>query len=439
MGVDSLSVRVFWPSTHASIPANWTRGTAFDDRFLQGDDAGYAGPANGGGVHGHTVDAHAPTGVSHTHSFSASATSPAVVTMTDSARGFDRVPHDALPIGHSHDSATSTAATITYQDAAPVVTISSDDALPPYMKLIVIKPDAVTDDVPDDAVCFTDETPTGDGLPTGFVKYAALDDSFVRAPSVGADSDLAGFGAATHIHTQTSGDHDHQDDIHVHTPTSEGAANPTFQVGFGSPQASGRPIQHHAVTLQAVTLSDVDNVEVVVNAASSEPAYIKLLGIQNTSGSPTTPVGIIVAFVGDADDIPSNWQLCDGNGDTLDCTNRQIKSTGTDGDVGDTGGSNTHANTTVAHGHMHAAAHDHPANATTITIKARQDAASTKQTVTGGAPHTHSWAVVNTQPVIQNETVTMSTDDGRSAYRTVVWIKKLIERPGPKALLASTF
>lgn len=433
MGVDSLGVRVFWPTF--GTPAGWSNDSAFVSRFLQGSDATYAGPANGGGSHDHDADAHTHTGQSHTHSFSSQPIAPTAttVTMEDTGRGFDRVSRDGPPVQHSHSSATSNASTITYQNAAPAVTINATDALPPYRTMVVIKPDAVTEDVPDDAVCFTDETPTGDGLPTGFVKYAALNDKFVRGANAGGING----GAAEHPHTSPV--HSHQDDPHAHVGVTSGTATPTFQVGTGTPQTSGRPIAHHTVTLQSVTLSDVSDEAVTVDAESSDPSFIKLLGIQNTSGDATTPVGIIVAFVGDADDIPSNWQLCNGVGDTLDCTDKQIKATGTDGDVGELGGDNEHTHTTVAHDHAHAAVHSHTASAVTIGLKTRKNVSPTKPTVTSGTPHSHLWMVSTVLANILNETVTMSTDDGRSAYRTVVWIKKMLDRPGPKELLMTTF
>lgn len=432
MGVDSLDVRVFWPSTSGSVDPGWSPDTAFVNKFLQGGDATYTGPADSGGIHSHTADEHTHTGVAHTHSVSSAAVAPAATTvlMEDVNRGFDRVSLDDPPIQHSHSSSTSSAATITYQNET--ITINTTDAQPPYRTMVVIKPDLVTEDVPDDAVCFTDETPTGDGLPTGFTKYAALDNRFVRGADLGGVDD----GVATHTHASPA--HDHDDDIHSHVGATSGQATPTFQVGTGSPQSTGRPVAHHTVSLLGAN-SAVDTAAVTVDAVSSEPAYIKLLGIRNTSGAATTPVGIIAAFIGDADDIPSNWQLCNGVGDTLDCTDKQIKSTGTDGDVGDTGGSDTHTHTTAVHSHVHPAAHNHTATQTTILTKSRKNVTPTKNTVSSGVSHAHFWTVGTTTANTQTTAATMSTDDGRSAYRTVVWIKRMIERPGPKQLLTTTF
>lgn len=433
MGVDSLDVRVFWPSTLGSIDPGWEQDAAFDDRFLQGDDAAYAAPADDGGVHGHTADpeTHTHTGNPHTHVFSAGNAAPSTVTVKFVTRGFLWVPDAAPPTGaHTHLSETSAGATITYQNK--IVTINTTDALPPYRTMIVIKPKLVTADVPDDAVCFTDETPTGDGLPTGFAKYAALDGRFVR----GANAGGANGGAATHDHASPG--HDHDDDTHSHTQTISGDSDPAFRTVTGTPEHITIPTKHHRVFLVGKVLNDVNDRAITVDAFSSEPAYIELLGIQNTSGAATTPVGIIVAFVGDADDIPSNWQICDGNGDTLDCTDKQIKSTGVDGDVGDTGGNNTHTHTSPTHDHTHAGGHNHTSNVTMYQAAVRQYEATLRNAPSAGT-HTHSWTIGMGTPTMQNTVVTMSTDDGRSAYRTVVWIKKLIERPGPKGLLASTF
>lgn len=435
MGVDSLDVRVFWPSTHASIPADWSRDTAFDEKFLQGDDSNYAGPANAGGSHEHTDTGHTHTGNQHRHTFTGASAMPAVTTIKQGSGRADLAAFDPT-WAHSHGLGYGAYQIITYQNE--IVTIDTEDAMPPYMKLIVIKPDLVTKDIPDDAVCYTDETV----LPTGFAKYAAIDDNFVRAPADGQDAALGGFGAATHDHDSPAGSHDHDIDVHGHDFAASGPSNPSLPSLMGAPTTTVLAIRHHDVGMANQALSDLTATEVVVAATSSEPAYIKLLGIQNTSGAATTPVGVIVAFVGAAGTVPSNWQICDGNGDTIDCRDKQIWSTAADGEIGDTGGSNTHTHTiTGTHNHTHGA-HNHSTGGVNMSGARERTTGSPTENVIPqiGGIHTHTWTINNATPTMQAASVTLSgTEDVRSAYRTVIWIKKLIERPGPKALLGTTF
>lgn len=432
MGVDSLDVRVFWPSTHASIPSGWSRDTGFDERFLQGDDAGYTAPQDGGGEHSHTPDEHTHIGDPHTHDFSSAHTVPTKVWIKQHDRGFARVPDAGPPTGsHRHLSIASNVATITYQVPDPTVTISSEDAAPPYKKMIVIKPDLATEDVPEHAVCFTDEVV----LPTGFIKYAGLSEKFVRgADEEGGDGGLTG-GDTEHDHE--SPEHGHDDNSHRHAATVCGFSDPTFRADAATEDETCLPTKHHNVELDSKAAGGVAGTAITVDAASSEPAYVKLLGIWNTSGAATTPIGIIAAFVGDADDIPSNWRLCDGTGDTIDCTNKQVKSTGTDEDVGDTGGNDSHDHASPEHGHAQSN-HNHDTTAGMYQSRGYVAAAPLRATAVFGV-HTHVWTVYIVVATMQNAGVGIQSADGRSAYRTMVWIKKLIERPGPKALWGTTF
>lgn len=433
-GVDSLSVRVGWPGAHAAPPTGWTRDTNFDERFLQGDDAGFAGSANGGDSHGHTANSHTHTGNQHRHTFDTGVGVVASTTPVKEGTAFPFMATISGALTHNHLSANGTYATIAYQDAS--VTIDSEDAQPPYQKLIIIKPDLVTSDIPDDAVCYTDEAV----LPTGFAKYPVIDDDFVRGPSAGADAAVTGFGSVTHDHDSPADVHDHVIDVHAHGDANSGPSNPHVRRASGSPNVIILQTVHHTVGMGNEALADLTDTAVVIAAVSSEPAYTKLLGIQNTSGAATTPVGVIVAFVGAASEVPSNWQLCDGNGDTVDCTNTQIKSTAADGEIGDQdGSSNTHTHTTTAHGHTHGA-HDHPVGAVSMSGNLLRQTGSPSGAGIVTGTHLHApWSIDNETPTLQNATVTMNTVDKRSAYRTVIWIKKLIERPGPKALLATTF
>lgn len=432
-GVDSLDVRAFWPSTHASIPSGWSRDTDCDEKFLQGDDSGFTGAANAGGSHSHT-NSHTHTGDQHRHTFDSdgAATAWNDVMQTGSSFPFAVKPGGEFNV-HSHNLVNTAYATITYPNAT--VTISTEnDAQPPYKKLIVIKPNAVTDDLPDDVVCYTDET----SLPTGFVKYTPLDDHFIQGPSTGADADLTSRGSTTHGHTAS--DHDHDVNNHNHSQTPGGTSNPHAMTRAGFDVDVYKSV-HHNVGFGLTALSDLTDASLTVTDGTFEPAYTKLLGIQNTSGSPTTPVGVIVAFVGAYADIPSNWQLCNGVGDTVDCTNTQIKSTPTDGQIGVQAGGNAHTHTIAGtHGHTHGTHNHTQGSVGMIGSFARATGFPTQLgiPVLGGI-HTHVWTINITTPTLQNASVTLDNADGRPAYRTVVWIKKMIERPGVRGLLGATF
>lgn len=81
-----------------------------------------------------------------------------------------------------------------------------------------------------------------------------------------------------------------------------------------------------------------------------EPASAGKIGIPDTIGKvkkaiktyDNLPVGCIVWFGGDTDDLPGSWVVCDGNNGTPDLRNSFMVVAGSTYNPDDTGGSATH-------------------------------------------------------------------------------------------------
>jgi len=69
---------------------------------------------------------------------------------------------------------------------------------------------------------------------------------------------------------------------------------------------------------------------------------------------PDFMVGAIVIWSGLVSAIPANWQLCDGTNGTPDLRTRFVLGANDDGEVGVTGGSDSHSHTFTGDGHEHA-------------------------------------------------------------------------------------
>lgn len=95
------------------------------------------------------------------------------------------------------------------------------------------------------------------------------------------------------------------------------------------------------------------------------------------------PGGTVIMWSGALSEIPSGWQLCDGNNGTLDLSNRFVRGVADLEDPGNTGGSVSHSHTfsdTISSstsevgGHTHSytevPAHTHPVGAFTGTLAA---------------------------------------------------------------------
>lgn len=419
MGVKvPLNGILFWPGLNSAIGsgalANWSRYTNFDGKYFQGGESGFTTSANGGSATpNHTANAHGLTGNSHVHTFSGSG------AITDNDEEVDEVLFSGVFIIntsefhiHTHLSETSNTQTITYQNATP--TVGTASAEPPNITVIAIKPDDANQDIPDDALCYTDNI----ALPGGdFTKFAAANGRFWKGAATGQDADTTGSGSATHNHPSS---HTHTIDIHNHSQKTAGVGSPSTEGSSSSPTSTALSMAHHSVTLLSKSLSDLSSNDGNIASVNGEPAFVELLGIQNTSGLAAMELDLIIGYMGSEASIPTGWELVSAT------TDKQIRSTGTDGDVGNTGGSNSHGHGTSAnHGHTHSGTHIHTAFERDAGSQAVHNTPNDVFTPIFSNRHNHSWSIGGTTPTTQNNTFTMSTDDGRFEYRTLIFIKSV--------------
>jgi len=408
--------RIFWTGTHAGVPSGWTRDTNFDDRFVQGANGDVEPGTNGGAAtHVHTSVAHNHTQSQHDHTLAVRGTSGSRVV----AAGLVSA---AVGIAHGHNK-SAPIATATNQTATP--TINATAAKPIFTRVIIIKPNDALQDIPVDGIVLanSDVSDTDLKITDGLNSTTDLDGDFLHGMTTGGDGGGTG-GSANHNHTSPA--HNHTQDAHNHGAGSSGAAsgfNPFHQTG--GQQASHRT-HAHTITYGNTTATNQATAMSVDNA-SSEPAFIELLGIQNKgAGVVEAPVGVIIAYVGNINTIPSPWKLCNGASGTPDCQGRQIKVTKTVGNIGNTGGANTHTHTSPSHNHTQDS-HTHSLSTATGTPFAavRSGRTGPSAAITG---HRHTWSHGSTVATNTAKVATMSTDDIRYLYREVLFIM-LVNEP----------
>ena len=428
MGFGTTRVRVLWPHDTGikPIPAGFTVNGAdadFDGRFLQGDDETFTGSANGGGTHTHADTTNGGAGHNHLGDAHIHSVSAGVNTFTSNV-GVNGGGFAGSHANHSHNASTSYITYITYDDAN--ITLNDDTMTPLYVKATLLKPDDIGQDIPDDGVCFGDDA---DGAPDGYhicdggggtVDYGGR---YVLGTNVGGDGGDLG-GAMFHQHGGSTANHTHVADDHGHAAKICGSASATVSITVQDGTKSTAVSNHHDVTLTSKALADVSNETATVANTVNDPDYVKLLGLQNTSGGALTPAGVILPFVGAVADIPKPWILCDGTGDSnVDCRDKQIKFTGSVVSIGNTGGSNAHGHT-IGAGHIHThGAHNHSSTATLEKVARIGFGVWPLATAN---PHTHAWTIGNETPTMGVESHTLTVDDtvdGRAPYRTVVFVK----------------
>lgn len=410
-----IDCRLFWPHSHASIPAGWSRDTNYDDKFPQGHNgAGLPGATGGAVNHNHNVNTHSHTTPSHNHTLQVTGT-PMNIQRAQTGVG---TPTAYATNNHLHnDAQTNSSSPTSSSDAS---TILQNSAEPQNRGNILIKPDDAEKLIPHNSVVLHNSTtiPGGFNITNGAGGTVDLDQRYTKMP-VALGNGGAASGNLTHNHL-TNGNHVHTI-THSHTDSNFG--NPTLTIGrvagIIAKGTTGIGSHHQATNIQNRNDNLIGNTE-NFDAKSNDPPYIKLLGLQNTSGSDQAAVSeMILPFVGNTAAVPGGWTLCDGTG-APDVRDKQVKITAFAAQIGATGGSATHWHTGL--GHIHAGInHSHAYTMTTQGYTGTGIA-----TWIAHDSHLHwAHALLVANMTINNSFSTTQTADGRLPYKTIHYIKKV--------------
>lgn len=398
-----------WSGTHALIPSGWSRVNSFDDGKFPKGTAASTDPNTTGGTatHTHTVTGtHTHTMGAHTHTITIPNGSGGIATTTSS-------PNTATA-AHNHGATITSGAAASTSVSSVTPSYGAFSNNPPFYSVIYITPTTSATSIPAGVIGLADAAaPAGFNICDGTASTPNLVDKYLNGAATGADAGTTG-GTTTNTHTLP---HVHTTS-HTHSAATSGSSSNT---SAGS-QASGGNLLNtgthtHSVDLDAATPSTADNITLAASAETVEPAYTKLLAIQ-AAGVSAMPVGIIALWTGTLATIPSGWILCDGNNGTIDMRDRHLKITGTVGDVGDTGGSNTH--THASQNHSHTLSHSH-----TKTLTHSNTRGATGSGTTGTNSSTTHAVTTDSADPLTGVTAATSADSSNNepTYRTVAYIK----------------
>jgi hypothetical protein len=408
-----------WTGTNATIPAGWERVTALDGKYPKGT-ANATNPNDTGGAatHEHTGTTHSHAD-SHTHNVTVNATSTGYSSATGAGSG-------AAARGHTHTATTGAVSGGGLSSVSCTYSAISND--PPYYTVIFITPSGASNYLPNESVYLYDGTDNKSGhyLCNGSNSTPNLVGKYLKGAGTGANAGTTG-GSTTNVHnlthTHSVASHDHADSS-TSGPSTQGA-NDTSD----NDTVSGS--HTHTINVAAATATISATAPQLTTAETVEPAHTKLLTVQNRTGHGDARIGMIGMWLGTLDNIPSNYVLCDGNNDTQDMRGRHLKSTATSGDVGDTGGSNTHTHASQNHTHTAGATHTHSHGNLTHTGSVND---------TGGSGviacqdlETHTVTVENSTSVYANAATSGAESNNEPSYRTVAFIK--LNRVGTAAML----
>jgi hypothetical protein len=411
-----------WTGTNASIPAGWERETSLDGKFPKGILDGTTNPDTTGGsaTHSHNATAnHSHTLNDHTHTFTVNgAYGGQAGTQTNSEN----------TAGQSHTHTGGTTGSRSGGDLSSVsATYSAISNNPPYYEVIFIKPSTPVGGLPNLAVSLLDDT----GFSNNTGKYAGyykcdgtnstpnLTDKYLKGAGTGANAGGTG-GSTTNVHEIV---HTHTVATHTHSFAS-GTVN--SQLRDSDPSVTNEFAASHTHSGDLTSVSDTlaSGNPSVTASETVEPAYSKLMAVQNRSSSIYTPVGVIGMWLGTISTIPGNFELVSAMYD------KHLKLTNTTGDISNTGGSNTHTHT--GNTHSHTGSHDH--GTTTVSHVASIDrGSSTTYTFIDslrGGPVYHNITTSTASTTYSDATTDADSASNEPEYRTVAFIKYKGEKGG---------
>jgi len=400
------NVILIWTGTHAGIPSGYSRETSLDSKYPKGTaSAVEPNVAGGNATHEHTVTGtHSHTMVNHTHTVTINAHTNNV--------GMGGGGSLYTVASHAHDGTIATGAVSAGTTSAVGLTYASVSNDPPYYEVIYIKSDG-SRGVPDNVIGLWDGGAT---LPTNWQNCNGgsttpnLTNKYLKGASTGANAGGTG-GSYTNTHTLT----------HASTHTSSHAhvnVNTIASSTLGATVATGGNwLKSHAHTLSfSTTAITVSGDPSVVTTETVEPAYKKLMALQNQNGQESTPKGIIGMWKGALADIPVGWS------EVTAMREKHLKIAVDSSEVGNVGGSNTHNHSNNVHNHDEVGTHTH-----TVTGLAHTGVATdgdgggnnrSRDTTTA-----HGYSITSETASFDNATTSADSVNNEPSYLTVAFIK----------------
>lgn len=401
----AVGVIFVWTGTNASIPVGWERETTLDSKYPKGT-AFNVNPGDTGGTatHTHTSDSHYHTMLSHTHTItipSSNGTNSA--NNCDSGTSVAASSHTHSPYASGIPSSVSVGTT-----AVTYASVAND---PPYAKVIFIKPTGVAAGLADNGVCFVDTSDTvGFTFCNGSNSTPDLRGKYLKGAGTGADSDVTtSLGSSTNVHTI---DHAHTVS-HVHVSATSGGATAG---GTTADNEFAISYNHtHAVSLASDATATGTTSVSLTTAETVEPAYRKLIPVQNKTGNALEAVGMVGMWLGTTSSIPTGWS------ELPMMREKHLKCVTTTAEVYDSGGANTHthvaqnhAHSNISHSHTHAALSHGAGNRVGNGATMYPD----DETVTHAASTSSS-----DNYSLDNGATSADSSSNEPAYKTVLFIK----------------
>ena len=184
-------------------------------------------------------------------------------------------------------------------------------------------------------------------LPEGYSVDSYAEDVFVRGAAQGQASNGKVGNNFKHKHSYNAATG--SNGAHTHTATESGSTSgPSATTEeFGAPNHDGPREDHtHGRSSSQNTTSQAAHTHSLYDTNEPEifPPYVRLYWIKATVNA-ALPVGGIIMFDDDIENIPDGTSICNGQGSTPDLRNKFIYGASADNQVGNPGGNQEHTHT----------------------------------------------------------------------------------------------
>lgn len=405
MALIPANVILIWSGLNASIPSGYSRETSLDDYFVKGN-ANVTDPNVTGGnlSHTHTSPSHTHSISAHTHTLSFGGDTGTNIDSGGGSGGAKR-PHTHANVNSGAVASASVSSIAVTYDAI------GDNNLPPYYEVIFIKSDG-SRGVPDNVITLFDsaDVPLNWENCDGLNSTPNLTSRYLKGAGTGADAGTTG-GSLIHQHTLNHGAG--HSTSHTHSQVTTGAIN-----SAENDRTSGNDMvaanHTHNVSLNAANITVGGSATIDTSGDTVEPEYKKLLAIQNQNGQDSAPKGIIGMWLGTLANIPVGWE------EVTSMNDKHLKIADNTGQIGATGGSNTHTHGSIAHTHSLTHSTQHSA-----TISGHSESTRHNGNSQGGSEGNgvHAVTVGSASATLLSSNTTANSSDNQPPFRTVAFIK----------------
>ena len=405
-------VILIWTGLNSNIPSGWTRETLLDDKYPKAWGNENPNVTGGSATHSHTTQPHSHNLSNHNHSYTLN---------PDPNTNFGGVWGGGQSIRDGHTHTGTSGNVIGGTTSSDSFTTGQASNLPPYYEVIFIKA-GLTSLLQNGIIALwgNNNPPSDWQICNGDNGSPDLRNRYIKgAPTNGNAGGIGGSYYNTH-----SLNHTHTPSQHYHATSTSNQSSDTRAGSGGSNDWAVSYWHTHQVSFGNSTQNinaftgNYNTSEIV------EPAYKKVLAIQFKTGA-IKRKGIIGLWLGDVNNIPKGWVLCDGNNGTIDLRDKFIKIANTPDEVGMTGGSNTHTHANFSHSHTGNTSHTHSASSDAHQNNPTQiqanNASSQHRTIAGN--YHQSISVNSVLANYDNANIVFNQADNQPPYRTVAYIQ----------------